>query len=125
MKKSSSLLFLAFILFGCTKSNGVNSSSQLPPPDFQIRVQLSDAAEQKLKTLSEAVKVIAYFSGDPNSGIWARLHTTEQGRIDIGTSEIELNIEKADPQTPGNAKLQLQPKSVREVSCHLVDRSHS
>ena len=35
--------------------------------------------------------MIAYFSGDPNSSIWARLHTTEQGRIDIGTSEIELN----------------------------------
>jgi hypothetical protein len=43
-------------------------------------MQLSYAAEQKLKTLGETVKVIAYFSGDPNSGSWALLHKTEQGR---------------------------------------------
>jgi hypothetical protein len=73
---------------GCAKKA---SGPELETPQFQVAVKLSDKAESKLRTQNETVKVIAYFSGQPNGTLAAKVLTSEQGRIDLGVSAIELN----------------------------------
>jgi hypothetical protein len=111
MKNLAILLILGLTLCGCHKS-GTNSAIKLEPPDFKINVSLSDEAAEKLKSLKETVKVVAYFSGDPNNSLWAKIHTTEQGRIDIARSEIEMD----GPGIADFAKTKFSPMRVDELA---------
>ncbi len=66
------------------------AGDSLEIPSFEIQVQLSDRAEQKLKAMKESIIVTAYFSGNPKN----KKLISEDGQFPVASGSVELTVSR-------------------------------
>ena len=82
-------------------------------PAFQIELQLSDRAEQKLKSKNESVIVSAYYSGTPKD----KRHLVGSGEFDLAGTTVELT----DSRVANLQGVKMAKKDLDKVTSKDID----
>ena len=104
------ILFVQFLIYGCTTKPETKVENAIPPeadtttqqdtgamlevgdsillPAFEIEVTLSDAAQKKISYDKETIIVKAYLSGQPKDS--AAIEVSEMGLLFLAEAQVEL-----------------------------------
>ena len=104
------ILFVQFLIYGCTSKPETKVENSIPPeadtttqqdtgamlevgdsillPAFEIEVTLSDAAQKKILDDKETIIVKAYLSGQPKD--LAAIEVSEMGLLFLAEAQVEL-----------------------------------